>query len=143
MDNSLIASSSILINSTSEKIWDVLTNPKKIKVYLFGTEVQTDWKEKSSIAFLGEHKGHKYEDKGNVIEHKPSELLKYNYWSAVSGLEDKLENYSIVTYRVEKLDDNRYKFVWHQQGFSNEKGKCHTQEGLKTMLEQIKKLAEE
>lgn len=143
MDKSLIATRSIQINSSSENIWDVLTNPKKIKTYLFGTEVKTDWKEGSPITFSGEHEGHKYEDKGNVIENNPNELLKYNYWSCFSGLEDKPENYSIVSYIIKKMKDNDYEFTWHQQGFSSKEGKYHTENGLQTMLEQIKKLAEE
>jgi len=39
MDKSLIATRSVQINSTPEKIWGVLTKPEKIKTYLFGTEV--------------------------------------------------------------------------------------------------------
>lgn len=143
MDKSLIATSSIQIKSSPEKIWNVLTNPEKIKNYLFGTEVKTDWKKGSPMTFSGEYEGHKYEDKGNVIESKPNELLKYNYWSGFSGLEDKPENYSLVSYKIKKMDDKNFEFTWHQQGFSSEEGKCHTEEGLQTMLQQIKKLAEE
>lgn len=143
MDKNLIASSNINIQSTPEKVWDVLTNPVKIKEYLFGTEVITDWKVGSSIIFQGEYDGQQYKDKGNIIENKKNELLKYDYWSGFSGLEDKPENYSLVTYKIENLDDNSVNFTWHQQGFSSEEGKCHTEEGLKAMLEKIKELAEE
>ena len=141
MDKNLIASSNINIQSTPEKVWDVLINPEKIKEYLFDTEVLTDWNIGSSIVFQGEYNGQQYKDKGNVIEHKENELLKYNYWSGFSGLADKLENYSLVTYKIEKLDDNSLSFTWHQQGFSSEEGKCHTEQGLQSMLEKIKELA--
>tara|TARA_B100000768_G_scaffold181851_1_gene206888 strand:+ start:2313 stop:2480 length:168 start_codon:yes stop_codon:yes gene_type:complete len=47
MNKNLIASSAILINSTPQKIWDVLTNPEKVKIYLFGTKIKTDWKNSS------------------------------------------------------------------------------------------------
>ena len=143
MDKNLIASSNINIQSTPKKVWDVLTNPVKIKEYLFGTEVITDWKIGSSIIFQGEYDGQRYKDKGNVIENKKNESLKYDYWSGFSGLEDKPENYSLVTYKIENLDDNSVNFTWHQQGFSSEEGKCHIEEGLKAMLEKIKELAEE
>lgn len=121
----------------------VLTKPEKIKTYLFGTEVNTDWRVGSPISFSGEYEGHKYEDKGNVIEKKPNELLNYSYWSGFSGLEDRPENYSLVSYRIKKLANNNCEFTWHQQGFSSEEGKCHTEEGLEKMLEQIKQLSEE
>jgi len=142
MDNNLIASSSINIQSTPEKVWFVLTNPEKIKEYLFGTEVLTDWKTGSSIVFQGKYDGQQYKDKGNVIENTKNKLLKYDYWSGFSGLEDKPENYALVTYKIEKLDGNSVNFTWHQQGFSSEEGKCHTEQGLQSMLEKIKELSE-
>lgn len=142
MNKNLIASSNINIQSTPEKIWDVLTKPENIKEYLFGTEVLTDWKIGNPIVFQGEYNGQKYEDKGNVIENTRNKLLKYDYWSGFSGMEDKPENYSFVTYKIEKLNKNSVKFTWHQQGFSSEEGKCHTEQGLQSMLEKIKELAE-
>lgn len=142
MNKDLIASSNIKIKSTPEKVWNVLTNPEKIKEYLFGTEVKTDWKVGSQILFQGEYDGQKYLDKGNVIDKKENELLRYNYWSGFSGLEDKSENYSLVTYKIDKLDDKEVKFTWHQKGFSSEEGQKHTEQGLKVMLEKIKELGE-
>lgn len=142
MDNNLIASSTINIQSTADKLWSVLTNSNKIKEYLFGTEVSTDWNIGSSIIFEGNYNGQQYKDKGNVIENQNNKLLKYNYWSGFSGLEDKPENYATVTYKIEILDNNSLNFTWHQQGFSSEEGKCHTEQGLISMLEKIKELAE-
>ena len=142
MDKKLIASSNINIQSTPEKVWDVLTNPEKIKEYLFGTEVLTDWNIGSPIVFQGAYDGQQYKDKGNVIENTKNELLKYDYWSGFSGLEDEPENYYLVTYKIEILDNSSVNFTWHQQGFSSEEGKCHTEQGLQSMLEKIKELAE-
>ncbi len=142
MDKNLIVSSSINIQSTPEKVWSVLTDPEMIKEYLFGTEVLTDWKIGSPIVFRGAYDGHQYKDKGNVIENKKNELIKYDYWSGFSGLEDKPENYSLVTYKIANLDDNSVNFTWHQQGFSSKEGQKHTEQGLNGMLEKIKELAE-
>lgn len=143
MDKNLIASKSIEINAEPNKVWDVLTNTEKIKIFLFGTETITDWKVGSSIIFQGEYNGQEYKDKGNVLENIQNKTLKYSYWSAFSGLNDKPENYSIVTYVIEKLNENKVKFTWTQKGFANEDGKCHTEQGLEGMLEQIKNIAEE
>lgn len=143
MDNNLIATQSIEINTNAETVWEVLTNPEKIKIYLFGTETITDWKVGSSIMFQGEYNGQGYRDKGNVIECVKNKVLSYNYWSGFSGLEDKPENYSLVTYQIEDSTENKVKFTWTQKGFANKDGQCHTEQGLKTMLEQIKKMAEE
>ena len=142
MDKTLIAQHTVEINATPSQIWDVLTHPEKIKVYLYGTQVSTDWKEGSQISFKGQYQGNIYEDKGKVISVSPQEELKYNYWSGMSGLEDTPENYSNVSYIIKAIDSSRCEFTWHQQGFSSEKSKCHTEEGLKSMLAQIKTLSE-
>ena len=143
MNKNLKVSKSIEVNSSADKIWDTLTNPEKIKIYLFGTETITDWKIGSPIIFQGEYDGNKYKDKGNVLENVRNETLKYNYWSGFSGLEDKPDNYYIVVYHIENISDNRLKFTWTQEGFPNEEGKCHTEQSLNGILEQIKKLTEE
>ena len=143
MDKNLIASQSIEINAKAENVWETLTNPEKVKIYLFGTETITDWKVGSAIIFQGNYNGQQYKDKGNVLENSEYKVLSYNYWSGFSGLEDKLENYSLVTYKIEVISINKVKFTWTQKGFANKDGQCHTEQGLKTMLEQIKKLAEQ
>tara|TARA_Y100000385_G_scaffold288194_1_gene354163 strand:+ start:123 stop:362 length:240 start_codon:yes stop_codon:yes gene_type:complete len=66
INKSLIASSNVRIYSTSEKLWDVLTNPEKIKIYLFNTNVKTSWIEGSPIIFQGEYQGIEYIDKGKL-----------------------------------------------------------------------------
>jgi len=142
MNTALKASQSIEINATCESVWDTMTNPEKIKVYLYGTETNTDWKVGSPIVFQGNYEGHVYNDKGNVLEVKENELLKYNYWSSMSGTEGKIENYFIVTYRIEQLSEGKVKFTWQQEGFPTEEKRKHTESGLCTMIEQIKEIAE-
>ena len=67
MDKTLIASSSIKIKSTADQIWNILTSPENIKIYLFGTETITDWKIGNPIVFQGDYEGHKYKDKGKEM----------------------------------------------------------------------------
>ena len=142
MNKNLVISKSIEINSSAEKVWDALTNAEKIKIYLFGTETITDWKVGNPIIFQGEYEGQQYKDKGNVLENRLNELLKYNYWSGFSGLEDKPENYSTVTYEIEETDNGNVLLKWTQEGFANEQGQAHSEKGLPAMLEQIKNLVE-
>lgn len=143
MRKDLTATASIQINASASDVWDAMTNPEKIKVYLFGTETITDWKVGSPITFKGEYDGHTYNDKGNVLQNKPNAFLQYNYWAQFSQLEDKPENYSVVTYVIEESGDGRVLFTWKQEGFSSEKGHEHTQNTLGDMLMEIKKLVEE
>lgn len=142
IDKNLIASSGIEIETTSEKVWEVLTHPEYVKVYLFGTEVTTDWNVGSKILFQGAYNGQQYQDKGNVLVNIENQTLKYNYWSGFSGLEDLPENYALVNYFIEDLGGGKVWFKWEQQGFANTDGQCHTEQMLGQMLKQIKELAE-
>ena len=45
MKVNLTANASISLDATSSKVWEALTNPKRIKQYMFGTDVTSDWKE--------------------------------------------------------------------------------------------------
>ena len=141
MNKDLKVSKSIEIKGSPAQLWDALINPEKIKVYLYGTETITDWQVGSPIVFQGEYEGHSYKDKGNVLVNEPNKILKYNYWSQFSGLDDQLENYADVTYEIEELDGG-VRLNWIQQGFSKEENAEHTEKGLPAILEQIKTLVE-
>ncbi|MVM32635.1 SRPBCC domain-containing protein [Spirosoma sp. HMF4905] len=142
MRNDLIVSESVDINASPSKVWDVLTTPDLIKEYLFGTETVTDWKIGSEIIFQGEYGDQTYRDKGVILENVPNKLLSYSYWSGFSGLEDKPENYSTVTYILRAEDDNQTEFTWTQQGYATEEGYNHSVNGMSAFLKQIKEIAE-
>ncbi len=142
MNHDLIVSKSIDINAAPAKVWKALTTPAIIKEYLFGTETITDWKVGNEIIFQGEYQGQKYGDKGMILESVPNQLLSYSYWSGFSGLEDKPENYSRVTYGLIKKDNNQTTFTWTQKGFANEEARKHSETGMQPFLEQIKGIVE-
>ena len=145
MKHDLVVSESIDINAEPSKVWDALTDPAIIKKYLFGTETITDWMVGSEIIFqgvYGETNEHSYRDKGVVLENVPNKKLSYSYWSGFSGLEDKPENYSVVTYTLERADNKTTKFTWTQAGFATEQGRDHSQNGMKEFLEKIKGIIE-
>ena len=145
MRHDLIVSASVDINASPSKVWEALTNPEIIKKYLFGTETITDWKTGSEIIFQGEYgenKEHKYRDKGIIKQNVPNKLLSYKYWSGFSGLEDKPENYSLVTYELKSDNDKTTNFTWTQKGYATEEGYQHSQGGMKDFLEQIKQIIE-
>jgi uncharacterized protein YndB with AHSA1/START domain len=146
MIHDLIVSESIDIDAAPSKVWDALTNPEIIKKYLFGTETITDWKVGSEIIFQGEYgenKEHTYRDKGVIVQNALNELLSYSYWSGFSGLEDKPENYSLVTYSLKSDDDKKTTLTWTQKGYATEEGYQHSLSGMKEFLEHIKQIIEE
>src|SRR5438105_14928325 len=71
----------VTIDAPEADVWDALTNPAKVKEYMHGTEMSTDWQEGSPIYWRGEWKGKRYEDKGKGIEVKPQRLRKDTHWS--------------------------------------------------------------
>ena len=100
MSRGFEAVKSVTIDAPRAEVWDALTKPEKVKQYMHGTNMSTDWKEGSPISWKGEWKGKSYEDKGKVLEVEPQKRLSYTHWSPLGGSEDKPENYHTVTYEL-------------------------------------------
>jgi uncharacterized protein YndB with AHSA1/START domain len=90
----------VTIDAPRAKVWDALTNPAKVRQYMHGTNISTDWKVGSPITWKGEWKGQSYVDKGTVLAFEPERLLKNTHWSPMGGSEDTPENYHTVTYEL-------------------------------------------
>lgn len=142
MNHSLTVTKSVAVNANVAKVWHALTTPALIAEYLFGTETVTDWKVGSPIIFQGEYQGQKYRDKGVILEFKLNERIRYSYWSGFSGLADKPENYSAVTYSLRKIDDTHTELTWIQQGFANEAAYKHSENGIDAFLASVKTVME-
>ena len=141
MNKELVVTKTIIIKVKPEKVWHALIDRETIKKYFFGTEAISEWKVGSTLIFQGEWNGKAYQDKGNILAAEPVKFLQYNYWSAFSGLEDTIENYSLVTYR---LDDGGAETTLHlsQEGFADEEAKSHGESGWTMVLDNLKKLLE-
>ncbi len=129
------------------EVWEALTNPDLIKQYFFGTNTTTDWKVGSPIKFTGEWQGKTYEDKGTILAFEPNKLIRYSYWSSMSGIEDKPENYVTVTYALfSNNSSNNNKgstdITITQENIPDEKMKEHSEENWKKVLDGLKKLVE-
>jgi uncharacterized protein YndB with AHSA1/START domain len=141
METMLTATKSISINSTPEKVWKALTDPALIKKYLFGTNTVTDWKVGSPIHFYGEWEGKKYEDKGIIKAINPNKFIHYTYWSSMSGLEDKPENYADVRYILSEKG-NQTTLTIEQDGSKNEESRKHSEQNWGLVLDGLKKVVE-
>ena len=141
MTPQLTATSSIIIKASPAKVWHALTDPETIKTYLFGTTTVTDWKVGSPIYFRGEWEGKSYEDKGVILEIIPENILKYSYWSSMSGTEDKPENFQVVSYLV-KPNSGQTELTIIQEGSKSEEAKNHSEQNWKTIMDSIKTIME-
>ncbi|TKB97909.1 SRPBCC family protein [Pedobacter cryophilus] len=142
MNHNLVVSKSVIVYANRNRVWEVLTNPQIIKEYLFGTETITDWKVGSEIIFQGDYDGHQYKDHGVITENIPTTKLSYSYWSGFSGMEDKPENYSKVTYLLADKRNNQTEFTWIQEGYANEEVYQHSKSGMDEFIESIKLIME-
>jgi uncharacterized protein YndB with AHSA1/START domain len=138
----LIFKKSMEINASTNKVWDALTDPAKIKQYLFGTNTVTDWKKGSKITYSGEWNGQKYEDKGTVVEVEPERLLHTTYFSFMSGKEDKPENYANVIYELQPKGEHTM-LTLTQDNIDSEDQLKHMDENWSTVMAGLKKVAEQ
>lgn len=141
MKNNITGKVGIRINSSVDKVWEALTDPQQIKKYFFGTDTKTTWQPGSPITFSGEWQGKKYQDKGTVLEVIPKELVKYTYWSEMSGIPDKPENYVPITYEI-ATENDQTKVMITQENIPNEEMKAHSMENWKKVLNSLKELLE-
>lgn len=129
------------IFATKEKVWDALTNPKVIKQYLFGTEAISDWKVGSTLIFRGGYDGVDYADKGIIKQFEVGEIFQYTYLSTFSGLEDKEENYHLITYHLELMHKGVSLHLLHEN-IQNQKAQDHANENWEYVLKEIKEITE-
>lgn len=90
--------STIYLNASLDKVWETLTNPEKVKLWQYGSDLLTTWEVGSDIKFRTEWEGKVFEQWGKVLEMRPKELVKYSLFAPRPDLEDKSENYFIMNY---------------------------------------------
>jgi uncharacterized protein YndB with AHSA1/START domain len=138
----LIAKASMTIDAPVARVWDALTNPEKIKKFMFGTEAVSEWKEGSPIVWKGNWEGKPYEDKGVILDIEPQRRLQYTHFSPLSGAADVPENYHTLTYELSEEGDKTL-VVLSQDNNSTEAEVDHSQKMWEGMLASLKKVVEE
>jgi len=141
MNESIIATATILINASSAQVWKALTTPELMKQYFFGADVITDWKVGNSIVYRGQWKGKPYEDKGKIVKFVPEKLLVTTHWSPLSGVPDSPENYHTVSYELFQ-EFGKIRVTLIQDNNVSETEKDQSESMWNTVLEGLKKLVE-
>jgi uncharacterized protein YndB with AHSA1/START domain len=141
MKNNLTGAAGIRIDAPVSKVWEALTTPSIIKQYFFNTVAVSDWKEGSPLIFKGEWRGKQYEDKGIILNVDLQKLFRYTYWSSMSGLEDKPENYVTITYELTERNNGTYLSV-KQENIRDEKTRQHSEENWNKVLAELKEFLE-
>lgn len=90
--------STTILNASIEEVWNALTKPDLVKQWQYGSELITDWKTGNEIRFRNEWEGQVFEQWGSILEIVPNQKIKYSLFFPRPELEDKPENYFIMSY---------------------------------------------
>lgn len=140
MEN-LIQKTKVEFKAAIAEVWEGLTDPAIVKQYFFGTNLKSDWQIGSPITFSGEWDGKTYVDKGTILEINAPQLLKYSYWSSMSGTDDKPENYNNITYELIEIAGITT-LVITQEGVKNKEAAEHSEQMWTSVFDGLKKILE-
>ena len=138
----LLATASVIIEASPAKVWKALIDPAKIKEYMFGATVKSDWKPGSGITWEGEMNGKDYKDKGEIVTYAENENLAYSHYSPLSGVPDVPESYHTVDIKLKPDFDNTEVTLTQDNNPTGAAVKESTKNWT-AMLEGLKKVVEE
>lgn len=133
----LTSKTTITFEAPISKVWQGLTDPAIVKQYFFGTNLASGWKVGGPITFSGEWEGKTYKDGGVILDINPPKLLKYTYWSSMSGTEDKPENYIEITYELSE-DNGVTTLIIIQEGMKSLEAIEHSENNWRSVLDGLK-----
>ncbi|WFU24136.1 SRPBCC domain-containing protein [Bradyrhizobium sp. CB1717] len=87
---------SIRIAAEPGRVWDALTDPQAGDRWR-NAHFKTGWRVGDPFEIEAVIGTKRYRDKGRLIAVEPPALLRYAYWSRVSGLPDHPESWSTIT----------------------------------------------
>lgn len=141
MNKKYVAKVSQTIPAPVDRVWDYLINPEKIKEYMFGTEVISDWKKDSPIVWQGIWQGKPYRDKGVILDIEPMKLLRCTHFSPLSGLPDLPENYHTLTY-ILQVKGTATQITLTQDNNNSPEEQKHSERMYEMMIDALKRLLE-
>ena len=136
-----VATAETDINGSPAQVWAALTDPEQIKEYMFGSQVETDWKPGSPIAWNGEWEGKPYQDKGEVLEVEPERRLEVTHFSPLTGQDDVPENYHTLSYELTANEGGTHVSLSQDNNGSEEEAE-HSRSNWEMMLAGLKKHVE-
>jgi uncharacterized protein YndB with AHSA1/START domain len=137
----LVAEVSTNVEAPVSAVWDALTDPKKIKRYMFGTTVNSSFEVGDPITWKGEFKGKSYEDKGTILRLEPRHLLAYSHFSPLSGERDAPENYHTVVIELSQEGGGTH-VTLRQDNNGTEETRRHSEQNWRAVLAGLKKEVE-
>jgi hypothetical protein len=87
--------------------------------------------------------GTPYKNKGEVLEVKPEHILSHTFWTGMGGDADQPENYSVVTYTINQVDDMTVELTYSRTKIATEMETQIFHAHVQSMLEEIKRISVE
>ena len=145
----LILTNTIEIEAPITEVWDVLTNPQKTAIYMYGCKAVSNWQIGSDLFWQANHEGKDMVFvKGKIVDIKAPHLLIYSTFDPNSSIEDIPANYLHVTYTLTAENEKTILTVSQGDYATVAEGERRYQEGLNNgqgwnpILLEIKKLAQ-
>ena len=135
----LVVRKTIKIKTAPENVWDALTTPEITRQYMFDSDVISDWRTGSSIAYKEKETVHV---RGTIMDIVPGKLLQFTCYGPSSGLADVPSNYSRVTYELSSEDEHTALSVTQDQFDGDEKRFNDSDKGWDFVLPLLKTLLE-
>ena len=133
--------STVIINASTDKVWNTITKPELVKLWQYGSDLLTTWEIGAEIKFRTEWENKVFEQWGKVLEVIPYQLVRYSLFAPRPDLEDKPENYFIMNY-ILTTEDSRTKLEIVQED-NRPNAKQEEPKGEEhPVLQSLKKVAE-
>ncbi|MDB5202996.1 MAG: ATPase [Ferruginibacter sp.] len=97
--------SRISINAPMKNVWNSLTEPAQVKLWQYGSDLETTWEPGTPIRFRTAFGEKVFEQWGTVKLFQPPSLLEYSLFAPAPGREDNPENYFIMRYELQEEGD--------------------------------------
>ena len=140
MSEDHVATASITIDASPDRVWEVLTDPDAVREFMFGTTVVTDWTVGAPIRWQGEWEGRAYEDRGVILEADPGRRLVCTHFSPLTGKPDVPENYHTLTWTIS--GDGPVEFTLSQDNNPDEAAALHSTTMWDSLVRTVKDIAE-
>jgi len=95
-----VSRSRVRIDAPAETVWAVLTEPRYVQQWQYGSVLDTDWSVGSMIRFTTEWNRTTFEQWGTVLVAQAPQELRYSLFAPRPGLDDKPENYFTMIYSL-------------------------------------------
>jgi len=118
-EKKLIAEKIIEINASTKTVWRAITTDESVQSFMMGMKPVTTWNKGATIEWFGRHEGEEHTmAKGKIVNFAPEELLQYTFFYGGYGHLDIPEHYQIVTFRLEKLQENKIRLIIQQGDYA-------------------------